>query len=146
MSTLVFHSSALGVTEYTTSSTGLAGDFECDATGLFRVDDEQTSDDGELIVSQARLGVEAEGSRLQKYPDRMYVQMDGTGKLQVTVATTTAQYTYNEDIRRNRNRRFIFGRGIRDSYLGYVLTNPDGKPFTIDAIEFGDRHSVQRKV
>jgi hypothetical protein len=144
MNTLVFHSSSLGVTEHSREATGMAGDLECTEDALLTV--QGVLDEAAPYVASFGIGINAEASRLMKFPDRAYIQADGDAQLVCQVLTTGAAYSYPENLRRGRNRRFVFGRGIRDPYLGYVWSNPAGGAFLIDEIEFGNRESEQRKV
>jgi hypothetical protein len=143
MSAIVFHCSALGVTEYVQDFTGLAGDFEATAGGVFRADG--TTDAGTLIAASATIGINTEQSALKRVPMSAYVQADG-GELAATVRTPAGAWSYAQQFLSGRTRRFIFGRGIRDSYLGFELTNVDGDSFRIDRIEINTRDSAQRKV
>lgn len=144
MTTIVFHSSSLGVTEYEENYSGLAGDFVANADGLFHT--EGQADDGVLIVSSARMGINCDHGEKKRVPIEAYVQAESQSALECTVTTGGASYTYTENFRSDRTRRFIFGRGIRDSYLGFQLRNPDGQPFRIDRIQINTRDSAQRKV
>ena len=146
MSTLVFHGSSLGVTEYTPEFKGLAGDLEVQSDGLYVVDAAERRDNLAPFVSSFGIGIDSESSRLQRFPDRCYVQHSGDAALRVDVLTPTAVYSYLENLARQRNRRFVFGKGIRGPYLGYSFSSPGGTEFLIDSIEFGDRSSKQRKV
>lgn len=144
MTTLVFHSSTLGATEYATDYRGLAGDYHITADGAFHVEGED--DAGEPIVSSFGMAPVNDGSRYKRRTERAYMQAVSEARFRCAVATPTATYTYDEEKRDGHNRRFIFGRGIRDSYLGFTFSNPDGEPFLIDAVEFIDSVSKQRKV
>jgi hypothetical protein len=145
MSTIVFHSSSLGVTEYDQTFTGLAGDFEATRDGLYRV--EGQDDDGALVNFLATMGINAEHSTLKRVPMSAYVQADTESELTAVVRTPAGvDYPYPQQFVSGRTRRFIFGRGIRDAYLGFSLLNADGKAARIDRIEINTRDSAQRKV
>lgn len=144
MKTFVFQSSTQGITEYSAAYTGLSGNFESGATGIYAV--AGTTDNGAPIVSSFSLGVGSDGNRLLRTPDRAYVQADSEAVMHCVVTTSRDSFDYDETFRLNRMRRFIFGRGIRDSYLGFTFSNPDGAPFLIDSVEINDYASRQRKV
>ena len=97
MSTIVFHSSALGVTEYLEEYTGLAGDFVANAEGVFHV--EQATDDGEPILARAGIvAINAEHGTVKRVPANAYVQADTDSVLQciVTELRTGGSYTYTQ--------------------------------------------------
>ena len=146
MSTIVFHSSGLGVTEYEEEYTGLAGDMVATAEGVFHV--EQSEDNGVPIVARAGIvAINAEHGAAKRVPTDAWVQADTDSVLSciVTELRLGGSYTYAQQVVAGRTRRFRFGRGIRDSYLGFELRNPDGEPFHIDRIEVTTRDSAQRK-
>jgi hypothetical protein len=144
MTTIVFHSSSLGVTEYGEDYRGLAGDFVATAEGVYRV--EGALDAAAPVVASIAQGINAESSTLKRVPMSAYVQADSESELLATVTTPADSWEYPETFRSGRTRRFIFGRGIRDSYIGFGLSNPDGAPFRIDRVEINTRDSAQRKV
>jgi hypothetical protein len=145
MTTIVFHGSSLGVTEYDAAFTGLAGDFEATNEGVFHV--EGDDDAGAPINALVTLGINTEHSALKRVPMSAYVQADSASVLQAVVRTPAGvDYPYPQTFQSGRTRRFIFGRGIRDSYLGFTLRNPDGAAFRIDRVEINTRDSAQRKV
>jgi GTPase Era involved in 16S rRNA processing len=144
MTTIVFHSSSLGVTEYEETFTGLAGDFVANAQGVHHV--EGALDEAELIGASVTQGINTEHATLKRVPMSAYVQADSASVLNATVTTPAGSWTYPQTFQSQRTRRFIFGRGIRDSYIGFGLSNPDGAAFRIDRIEINTRDSAQRKV
>jgi GTPase Era involved in 16S rRNA processing len=144
MTTLVFHSSSLGVTEYAESYRGLAGDYVANADGVHHV--EGVVDGASPIVSSFTHGINAEHASLKRVPVSAYVQADSASVLEATVTTPAGSWVYPQSFLSERTRRFVFGRGIRDSYIGFGLSNPDGAPFRIDRIEINTRDSAQRKV
>ena len=145
MSTIVFHSSSLGVTEYDRTLRGLAGDNESDRAGVYLVHGED--DDGLPFVSRFSLPLETEGQNAKRVPMSAYVQADTPAQMSCTVSTNAVPvYTYAQQFLSERTRRFIFGRGIRDSYLGFSFFNPLGEAFKVDRVEINTRDSAQRKV
>jgi len=145
MTTLVFHSSSLGVTEYAEDYAGLAGDFVATPNGVFSVGGSQDAAPGD-IVATVTMGINTEHSTLKRVPMSAYVQADSASVLRATVTTVSGSWSYAQTFLSERTRRFIFGRGIRDSYLGFALDNPDGAAFRIDRVEINTRDSAQRKV
>jgi hypothetical protein len=99
-----------------------------------------------LIVSTITQGINTEGSALKRVPRSAYVQADSTSVLSATVTTPAGSWTYPETFRSGRTRRFTFGRGIRNSYIGVGFSNPDGAAFRIDRVEINTSDSAQRKV
>lgn len=147
LGTMVFHGSTLGVTEYSSEFNGLADGFQTTPTGLFAVGGDL--DDEAPFVGRFAFGAMSDDSRLKRYPDRCYVQAECEGAMRcevTTLADGAATYTYEEGLRTGRNRRFIFGRGIRDSYIGLAFSNPGGEAFRVDSVELVDRSTDARKV
>lgn len=145
MSTLVFHSSTLGVTEYSTAFTGLTGSYEALADAVYTAGG--TTDADTAFVSTFSLGVASTKNGLKRIPIHAYIQALTAATMRCVVATTAAAVsTYAATFKSGRMQRFTFGRGIRDNYLGFTFSNPDGAPFLIDHVEIVTESSKQRKV
>lgn len=144
MTALVFHSSTLGVTEYDASFAGLTEDFECTVSGLYRVGG--ANDAGTTFVSRFTVGLNADNQSMKRVPITAHITAESAGKMSCTVATVASSYSYAEEFKTGNIRRFRFGRGIRDNYLGFSFYNPDGVAFRVDRLELNIQNSVQRKV
>ena len=85
MNTLVLHTDSLAVTEYDTPFTGLSGDFEATADGLFSVG--STLDDTARIPVTATFGMPLTSSKNRQRPQYLYVFGTGLKGLKTTVFT-----------------------------------------------------------
>lgn len=150
MTTLVFHSSSLGVTEYDAAFTGLAGDFEALADGVYQVgglaDDVAVGLDVP-IVSTFAIGPTAEKPGTKQVPRYAYLHADTDAVMRCVVTDSQGNtYPYGASFVSQRVQRFVLGRGIRDNYLGFAFSNPDARPFKIDRVKTVIDESKQRKV
>lgn len=145
MNTTVFNLETLAVTEYTTLFTGVSDDFECTATGLFKV--EGDTDDGVQFTPSFALGLLIpESTRLRR---AKYLYLHGTGDLGMTATITDAQgvsHSYDSLFRHGRAARFTLGAGIREGYLKVSLQSAGSAPFIIDRIAFETPESVNRRL
>lgn len=150
MSTIVFHSSSLGVTEYSGVYTGLAGDFEALADGVYQVGgafDATIAVATVPILSGFSMGPASTEKSTKQVPRYAYVQANTASVLRCTVTDSQGNaYPYDAAFVSQRMQRFVLGRGIRDNYLGFAFSNPDALPFRIDSIETVTNQSKQRKV
>ena len=74
--TLVLHTDSLAVTEYSTPFTGLAGNYEATADGLFSVGG--TQDDSVNIPVTATFGMPLTGSMNRQRAQYLYVMAPGS--------------------------------------------------------------------
>lgn len=145
MSTLVFHSSSLGVTEYDATFTGLAGDYEALDDGVYRVDG--ALDVATPFVSSFAVAPVSKVGGVKRVPRYAYLQADTDATFHCAVKDSAGtSYSYRASIESGRVQRVVFGRGIRDNYLGFTFTNPQGEAFRLDHLEIVTDKSVQRKV
>lgn len=146
MSTLVFHSSSLGVTEYAASFTGLAGNFEALANGVYLVGG-SVDVAAVPLVSIFAVGPASTEAGTKQAPRYAYVQADTQAALRCVVSDSQANaYTYDAAFVSQRMQRIVLGRGIRDNYLGFTFSNPGGESFRIDHLETVIEQSQQRKL
>lgn len=104
------------------------------------------TDDGLPIVSDIRLPPTLRGSTLKKHLDMVYLSMTGTGSAQLTVFGKTENWTYQFPLRDSGQTRCKPGGGIRENYLGFGLTTPQGQAFTLDRVEVLLLESKNRRV
>lgn len=104
------------------------------------------TDDGLPIVADIRLPPTLRGSTLKKHLDMVYLSMTGTGSAQLTVFGKTENWTYQFPLRDSGQTRCKPGGGIRENYLGFGLTTPQGQAFTLDRVEVLLLESKNRRV
>ena len=145
MNTIVLHTDSLAVTEYSTMFTGLAGDYETTAAGLFSVG--TTLDDTARIPVTATFGMPLTSSKNRQRPQYLYVFGTGLKGLKTTVFTSSGDdYIYTGDERHDRTMRFTLGRGIRDNYLQFQLVGTGVEALAIDRAEFVTAESSTRRL
>lgn len=114
------------------------------ASGLFAFGGD--ADDGLPIVADIRLPPTLRGSTLKKHLDMVYLSMTGGGNAQLTVFGKTENWTYQFPLRDSGQTRCKPGGGIRENYLGFGLTTPQGQAFTLDRVEVLLLESKNRRV
>lgn len=115
------------------------------ATGLYEFGGD--TDDGLPIVSSIRLPATLRESTLKKHIGMVYLSMQGQGEAQLTVHGPGAtQWDYAFPLRASGQARCAVGRGIRENYLGFGLSNPEGQAFTLDRVEVLTHASSTRRV
>ena len=145
MNTLVFNLDNLAVTEYTTPFTGLSGDFETTADGVYQVGG--TLDDAAKIVSGFALGLTLTASGKQRRAEYLYLHGTGTESATATVTDGGGgSYAYKAQPRHDQVSRFVLGRGIRDNYLTVAMAFPGNKPVSMDRLEFEGPESATRRM
>lgn len=103
--------------------------------------------DGDLpIISQIRTPTALRSTTLKKSLGMLYFSMKGNGAYQSTVFGETDSWDYQFVSRPSGQTRCQPGRGIRDNYLGFGFSNPDGQHFSIDRIEVLIHESKSRRV
>lgn len=114
------------------------------ATGLYEFGGD--TDDGLPIVSSIRLPATLRDGTLKKTMDAVYLSMAGEGGAQLTVFGKVQDWTYPFPLRESGQTRCPVGRGIRENYLGFGLSNPEGQAFTLDRVEVLMHESKTRRV
>ena len=105
------------------------------------------SDNGLPIVSNVQTPSLLRDSSLKKYLSVVYLSMRGEGQAQLSVfGPHPAQWDYRFALRSSGQTRCVVGRGIRENYLGFGLSNPDGQSFTLDRVEVPVQASRTRRV
>lgn len=119
------------------------------ATGLFALGGNTDGDmDGDLpIVSQLRLPATLRENTLKQQIDMVYLSMQGEGEAEFTVFGPPGQsWSYPFPLRDSGQTRCPVGKGIRQNYLGFGLSNPAGQAFTLDRVEILTLASKTRRV
>ena len=114
------------------------------AAGLFEFGGD--TDGGLPIVAEIRLPATLREDTLKKHMDSAYLSMRGCGCAVFTVFGPNKPWRYDFALRESGQTRAVVGRGIRENYLGFGLSNPAGQAFTLDRVEVLARASKQRRI
>lgn len=146
MNTIICNTLTSAVSEYTRHDFhSLTPTHAGSATGLYEFGGDADVD--LPIVSSIRLPSTLRESTLKKHIGMVYLSMQGDGEAQLTVhGPGAAQWDYTFPLRPSGQTRCAVGRGIRENYLGFGLSNPDGHPFTLDRVEVLAHASSTRRV
>ena len=145
MNTIVCNTLTGAVSEYTRHAfQSVTPTHAGSATGLYAFGGD--TDDGLPIVADIRLPPTLRGSTLKKHLGMVYLSMTGSGNAQLTVFGKTENWTYQFPLRDSGQTRCKPGGGIRENYLGFGLTTPQGQAFTLDRVEVLLFESKTRRV
>lgn len=114
------------------------------ASGLYELGGD--TDDGLPIIAQIRLPATLRESTLKKHLGMVYLSMAGEGDADLTVYGKTQDWTYQFPLRESGQTRCKPGGGIRENYLGFGLSTPQGQSFTLDRVEVLLLESKNRRV
>lgn len=114
------------------------------ATGLFEYGGEKDLD--EVIVSSVRMPPTLRSSTLKKHLSMAYLSMKGKGTAVFTVFGEKGNWDYPFPLRSSGQTRAQPGKGIRENYLGFGVSNPCGQHFTLDRVEVALHESKTRRV
>lgn len=145
MNTIVCNTLNGAVTEYTRHTfQSITPTHGGDATGLFALGGE--TDNGQPIVSSVRLPSTLRENTLKQAIEMVYLSMLGAGSARFTVHGASQSWDYAFPLRQSGQTRCPVGRGIRENYLGFGLSNPAGQAFTLDRVEVLNVTSKTRRV
>lgn len=145
MNTIVCNTLTGAVSEYTRHAfQSITPTHAGDATGLFALGGD--TDAGLPIVASIKLPPTLRESTLKKYLNMVYLSMSGQGTAEFTVFGKTQDWTYEFPLRDSGQTRCKPGGGIRENYLGFGLTTPQGQAFTLDRVEVLLLESKTRRV
>lgn len=114
------------------------------ASGLFAFGGD--TDVGEPIVAEIRLPATLRGNSFKKHILGVFLSMRGTGSARFSVYGPGAdRWDYPFLLVSSGQTRAQPGRGIRQNYLGFGVSNPAGQAFTIDRIEVVEAPSKTRR-
>ncbi|WP_313080438.1 hypothetical protein [Pulveribacter sp.] len=114
------------------------------APGLFLLGGD--TDAGIPIVAELRLPCTLRESTLKHSIAMAYLSLHGQGSAQFTVHGAQQSWAYPFPLRASGQTRCPVGRGIRENYLGFGLSNPAGQAFTLDRVEVLTVASKTRRV
>lgn len=103
-------------------------------------------DAGAPIISEIKLPTALRETTLKKHIQAIYVSVQSTGRMNVSVFGKNQEWTYEMPVLSSGLSRCIVGKGIRENYLGFGLSNPLGQEFTIDRVEVLQVASKSRRI
>lgn len=105
------------------------------------------NDAGLPITTELRLPATLRENTLKQQIAMVYLSMQGEGEAQFTVFGPQGQsWSYPFPLRDSGQTRCPVGKGIRENYLGFGLSTPDGQAFTLDRVEVMSVKSKTRRV
>lgn len=114
------------------------------ATGLYAFGGDKDVD--LPIVSDIRLPSTLRESTLKHSIQTIYLSMIGAGMARLTVHGAKQSWSYLFPMLPSGQTRCQIGRGIRENYLGFSLSNPAGQAFSLDRMEVLTGVSPNRRV
>ena len=141
---IVFNTLTSAVTEYSLSPQSITPTHMGDALGLYQLGGDL--DDTQPIVSEVITGDTLWGESLKKLVGMVYYSITGDGTGECIVRGKSNEYRYSFPIRATGQSRSQPGKGIRENYLAFGFSNPDGSDFQLDRIEVLIAQSTTRRV
>lgn len=134
------------VTEYTRHAFhSLTPTHAGDASGLYEFGGD--TDNGLPIVSDIRLPATLRENTLKKHIAMAYLSIKGRGCMRFTVfGEAPVAWNYTFGLSKAMVSRCEVGKGIRQNYMGFGLSNPAGQMFRLDRIEVLALQSKTRRV
>ena len=146
MNTIVCNTLTGAVSEYTGPGfQAITPTHAGSATGLYALGGD--TDDGLPIVSTIRLPATLRESTLKKSLGSVYLSIRSQGEAQLTVHGPNAEeWSYQFPLLSSGQTRCVVGRGIRENYLGFSLSTPQGQSFALDRVEVQVYESKNRRI
>lgn len=147
MNAIILNALTGAVTEYARHNFhGITPTHGGGALGLFEFGGD--TDAGLPIVAQVQLPTTLrDGDTRKTSIEGVYFSMQGSGEMQLDVAgPSSTLWSYKFPVRASGQSRCQVGRGIRENYMGFGLSNPDGQHFSLDQIEVLASKSKTRRV
>ena len=146
MNTIVCNTLTGAVSEYTRHDfQSITPTHGGSAAGLYAFGGD--TDAGLPIESSLRLPVTLRENTLKQQIAMVYLSMQGQGDAQLTVFGASGQnWSYPFPLRDSGQTRCPVGKGIRENYLGFGLSTPEGQAFTLDRVEVMTVKSKTRRV
>lgn len=145
MNTIVMNTMTGAVSEYS------AFDFQSitpthvgSATGLFLLGGSLDID--ALISARIQTGKVHWGTSLKKFLRKIFFGLKGEGTFTAHVSGENDDYEYDFTAVETGESRAQPGRGIRETYLSFGLSNTNGQEFQLDNFEVVDTTSTTRRV
>lgn len=141
---IVLNTLTAAVSEYSLSPQSITPTHMGDATGLYAFGGD--TDGIAPIVGEAVSGSTLFGSSLKKRAEMVYFSVTGEGDGELVVQGKSDEYRYTFPIRTSGQSRQAPGKGIRENYLAFGFSKPDGAYFRLDRIEAQVTESKTRRV
>lgn len=145
MTAIIMNTLTGAVSEHSLSFDSMTPTNAASATGLFTMGGDL--DHEQPIVSEVVTGEVLWDSQSKKHLDMVWFSLSGEGKGELIVkGRKGGEYRYAFPVRDTGQSRAVPGKGIRENYLAFGYSNPDGDDFTLDRIEVGVLQSKTRRV
>lgn len=131
------------VSTYTLAPQSITPTHMGDALGLYAIGGDL--DDDQPIVAEVITGLTRLGSGLKKSLGPVYFSMRGEGSGELIVQAGAETYRYPFPVTADGSSRAKPGMGIRENYLAFGFSNPDGDDFQLDVIEPMAGQSTSRR-
>lgn len=141
---IVLNTLTHAVSEYNWTFQSITPTHAGDAAGLYALGGEL--DDTQPIVAEVVTGTTLFDSSLKKHTEMVYFSVTGEGSGELIVRGKSDEYRYTFPIRPSGQSRQQPGKGIRENYLAYGFSKPDGEHFRLDRIEALIAQSKTRRV
>ena len=144
MNTIALNTMTGAVTEYTGFGfQSITPTHAGSSLGLYALQGD--TDNGMPIVSTVETGKTEWGSSLKKMVTAAFLALKTQGSATFTVTGESSSHTYIVTYRGSGQARATPGRGIRENYLAFGFSNPDGSDFQLDRIEVEIAQSKNRR-
>ncbi|WP_019573466.1 hypothetical protein [Curvibacter lanceolatus] len=145
MNAIVLNTLTGAVSEYTNHSVNsITPNYAGSAAGLRLLGG--ATDAGTPIVANVVTGKKLWGSSLKKFLSMVYLSLQCAGRGQLTVYGAVTSWPYIFPAFATGEARCPTGRGIRENYLAFGYSNPDGDYFRLDQIEVPVSESKSRRI
>lgn len=141
---IILNTLTAAVSEYSLAPQSITPTHMGDASGLYLLGGDL--DDTQPIVSELVTGNTLLGDSRKKHVEMVYFSIVGEGDGESIVRGKSAEYRYAFPIRASGQSRSKPGQGIRENYLAFGFSNPDGADFQLDRIEVAIASSTTRRV
>lgn len=141
---IVLNTMTHAVSEYNWAFQSITPTHAGDAAGLYALGGDL--DDTQPIVAEVVTGTTLFDSSLKKHTEMVYFSVTGEGSGELIVRGKSNEYRYAFPIRSSGQSRQQPGKGIRENYLAFGFSNPDGGHFQLDRIEALIAQSKTRRV
>lgn len=141
---IIFNTLTTSVSEYSLAPQSITPTHMGDALGLYLLGGDL--DDTQPVIGEVITGGTQWGESLKKHVEMVYFAMTGDGDGELIVRGKVVDYRYSFPIRATGQSRAQPGKGIRENYLAFGFSNPDGYYFQLDRIEVLVAQSKTRRV
>lgn len=141
---IIFNTLTAAVTTYSLQPQSITPTHMGDALGLYLLGGDL--DGTQPIIAEVITGDTLWDASLKKHVEMVYFAMTGEGDGELIVKGKTDEYRYSFPVRSTGQSRAKPGKGIRENYLAFGFSNPDGSDFQLDRIEVLVAQSKTRRV